>query len=461
MKKLINFSLMLVLALVVTFVAIGESSASASELKVGLYPYVPRLDQFKNEITKAWNDKHNDVTLNFIDWDGGYDSYHTEPTADVYVFDAMFFDLYKSNNWLEPMYFSEVENKQDFYEYAKNGVIGQYVKDGVTQGEKYFAIPQLGCSNVLFYRKNDQDLANATNLQEMNQALQQCQYTSDIPPDQRGLMLDMEGGTTNAVLYLDTVYKRKGIYPFELPMDTDALDNQGIDNMQELLAMASYDNATEKKEEEPDRAEMFSKGYGKAFMGYTEAMSRMQKDSLEDIGMKVMPLSQNDSTTSDLFYVDVVGVNPKTTDRANAVKLANLIASSEVIYKSLNKDEAEGNPQYLMPVRPSVMWKLAQEYPKYDEMSYMLRQSKPLMFKLSEESGNWLDQMKTPIKLAARQDYPCGCDVKAVETINNQGAAETICTETCTNHGGWNGQWTNEYPAALEGSVCGCQQCGL
>ena len=29
------------------------------------------------------------------------------------------------------------------------------------------------------------------------------------------------------------------------------------------------------------------------------------------------------------------------------------------------------------------------------------------------------------------------------------------------DRGGWNGQWTNEFPAAQEPSVCGCNACPL
>lgn len=48
--------------------------AQALTLKVGLYPYVPRLNQFKTVITREWQKAQPNVPLVWADdWDGGYD----------------------------------------------------------------------------------------------------------------------------------------------------------------------------------------------------------------------------------------------------------------------------------------------------------------------------------------------------------------------------------------------------
>ncbi|MGL5631826.1 MAG: hypothetical protein ACRDD3_05640, partial [Azovibrio sp.] len=54
----------------------------------------------------------------------------------------------------------------------------------------------------------------------------------------------------------------------------------------------------------------------------------------------------------------------------------------------------------------------------------------------------------------------CGCDYPAMQPIRNNSAAPGICNPTCASNGGWSGSWTNEYPAAESGSVCGCNSCG-
>ena len=95
MKGRINFDNTLILILVLSIVAVP---ANGTELTVGLYPYVPRLEQFQTAIKTQWAKVQPQVTLKFLaaaDWDGGY-SNNPPKNADVYVFDAMFFDYFQS-----------------------------------------------------------------------------------------------------------------------------------------------------------------------------------------------------------------------------------------------------------------------------------------------------------------------------------------------------------------------------
>ena len=149
--------------------------------------------------------------------------------ANVYVFDAMFFEYFRASNWLSPMQAAEIDHLNDFVPYS----IG-----GVQAGGFYYAIPQLGCANILFYQATDAALAKATTLTQIETALSECTYTSMIPPDRRGLMVDMSGGTTTATLYLDTAYSLNGQYPFPLPWSQSQINQPAINNLHELLAMA-------------------------------------------------------------------------------------------------------------------------------------------------------------------------------------------------------------------------------
>lgn len=448
---------MLILFLAISFLSIGE--ASATDLKVGLYPYVPRLDQFKTAIQSEWEKVNPDVSLTFIssnDWDGGYLT-NPPPEADVYVFDAIFFDYFRSQNFLSPIQASEIENLGDFVQYAINGV---------QANGTYYAIPQLGCANILFYQEKDTAIANATNLDEINKALCPCTYTSEIPPDRRGMMLDMAGGTTNAALYLDIAHSLTGQYPFPLPLSTSQLNPQAVDNMQELLAMASYENATDQDGDinAYERADWFSDGWGRALMGYTEAMSNMSEETRQNIGFKVMPLSNQDESYPGVFYADVIGINTTTEQRGTrnlAVQLANTIAASKTMVASIGTDANYSYPQYLMATRPSVFNTLKQSFPLYADMYSLIADNNPIMFKLNEQSRSWLKTMKDIIRNKAREDYSCGYDYPATEFIANNSAAPPICENTCVSHSGWNGQWTNAYPAAQETSVCGCNACPL
>jgi len=417
-------------------------------LKVGLYPYVPRIEQFQTALTAQWKAVEPNVTLEFdTSWDGGYDS---PPPADldVFVFDAIMFEHFRTNGYLEAMKAIEIDNLDDFVDYAI---------DGVESDGNYYAIPQLGCTNILFYKKDDAKIANAKSIEDLKLELNTCTYTSQIPPDVRGLMLDLKGGTTNATFYLDIAHSSNNIYPLPLPSAVE-IDQSVIKSMKSLLTMASYENATEDPPKDYERAEWFSDNYGRALVGFTESMSAMSKTTRDNIGFKPMPL--HDTNSVPMFYADVISVNAKTNNRDLAVKLANVMASAQTMIASIGANSTNEFPQYLMATRPSVFEKIGRDFPIYNDMYLMLKKSNPIMFKLSSDSRTWLDSTKNLIRSEAQSNYQCGCDQVSEALIVNNSAANGICSNTCANNGGWNGQWTNQQPAAPIGkSVCGCNSC--
>ncbi|KVE38675.1 thiamine pyridinylase [Burkholderia sp. BDU5] len=429
------------------------SVAAVQQLTVALYPWVPRVDQFKSAIETEWKKVQPAVALQFMsteEWDGGYRN-NPPANADVYVYDAIFFDYFRSQNWLEPLAANEILNIGDFLPYAI---------DGVKAGDRYYSIPQLGCANVLFYRKDDAALAAATTLTQVHGALKQCTFTSEIPPDKRGLMIDMSGRTTNAALYLDAAHSRTGAYPLPLPWSANDLNGEAVASLRSLMAMSSWLNATAELPGQYDRSTWFSDGEGRAVIGYSESMSAMSEAARQNLDFKFLPLS--DEPQPPLFYADVIGVNTTTHargTRALAVQLANVIAASSTMVQSVGPDQS-GVPQYLFSARRSVLQTLAQRYPLYRKMVALLDAREPVMFKIDAQSRNWLASMSGPIAQRACTGYPCGCDVDTALPIADYRGAQAVCPTVCATQGGWNGQWTNQSPAAPAGaSACGCNAC--
>ena len=61
----------------------GESTKGNPELTVALYPYVPRLEQFKEVIESAWKEIHPELTITWAEeWGRGY-SQDSAPRLDV------------------------------------------------------------------------------------------------------------------------------------------------------------------------------------------------------------------------------------------------------------------------------------------------------------------------------------------------------------------------------------------
>jgi thiamine pyridinylase len=428
-------------------------TSNPQQLTVALYPWVPRVDQFQQAIETEWKKVQPAVALQFVsadNWDGGY-SNDPPANADVFVYDAIFFDYFRSRNWLEPLAAKEVQNLDDYLPYAINGV---------KVGDRYYSLPQLGCANVLFYRKDDAALAAAKTLTQVHSALQQCTYTSMVPPDKRGLMIDMSGRTTNSALYLDAAHSQNGAYPLPLPWSPADLNTDAIASMRTLLAMASYKNATASLPGQYDRSTWFSDGEGRAVIGYSESMSAMSEQARQNIDFKFMPLSDRDQPP--LFYADVIGVNTSTNLRGTrtlAVQLANVIAASSTMLASIGPD-ASTVPQYLFAARRSVLTTLARSYPLYAKMNALLDAKEPVMFKLDAQARNWLASMSPAIQQSAQSNYACGCDIDTKQSIPDYRSAQAVCPAVCAVQGGWNGQWTNQPPAAPAGtSACGCNSC--
>lgn len=423
------------------------------QLTVGLYPYVPRVEQFRNAILIEWNKIHPDIQLKFLsdsEWDGGYEK-NPSAVTDVYVFDATYLNYFMAQNWLEPIDSQEIQGLSDFLPYSSQGV---------KVGDKYFAIPQLGCASLLFYNKNDVAMSNVSSVVDLSRTLNQCTYTSRIPPDRRGLMVDMSGSTTTSMMYLNATYDLNGIYPFPLPPTQSDVNKAAISNLRNILNVGSILNATKPTDNPYQDAVWFSNGWGRAYVGYSESMSQMTEAQRSQIAFKIMPLADNQQKNPP-FYADVIGINTTTNQRGTrqlAVELANLMASQKTMIESIDQ---QGNlpPQYLLPTRKSVLNDLAQRYPIYQNLSNMISSTNPIMFKLDEKSREWLTGMKKTIQADVLSNPTCGCDYKAAKYIADQSSAADICNATCSSNGGWNGNWTNQYPAAESGSVCGCNSC--
>jgi thiamine pyridinylase len=428
--------------------AAAAAPVADTTLNVGLYPFVPRPQQFQDAIGAAWAQAQPGVALNFVEWGGGYDA---DPAGmDVFVFDAVFLDYFRVKGYLAKLSQAEVQGQQDYLPYAIQGVAYQ---DG------YSAIPMLGCANILFYRQGDAAIANATTLSALEQAVGQCSYTSQVPPDARGLLLDMAGGTTNACLYVDVAESISGQWPPTLPPSPVDLDPTAVKRMQSLLATASYYNATE---DPPNgaygRSAWFSQGNGRIVMGFTESMSAMNAEARSTVQFKVFPLG-DDPTARPLFYSDVIAISSATPNRGLAVELANLMASTNVMVASMQA--TGGQPaQYLMPTRASVFQALSQGDPIYGRMQAMVSSSNPILFNVGPNARDWINGMKNPIKAASRANYACGCDQDGGQ-LTSQAQANETCPKVCAGFGGWNGQWTPYPPGGTKAwkGGCGCKSC--
>lgn len=368
------------------FVVQSVQLSGVRAINIALYPYVPRLDQFKQVISAAWAQQSPDVPLNYVDWD----CYSQDPPNDleVFVFDGIFLDYFVAAGFLSALQPSEIDNPADFLPYAIN--------DSKINNINY-AIPQIGCGNILFYRQSDAALAQANTLTQINQALGQCWNDSITPPPSINLLVDLSGGTTNACLYLETVQDLNGYTPNPFLPQPNDLNQAAVANLHTLLNTGCVLPSVTSSDVPYQKAVWFGQGMGRATIGFTESLSAMG-DGRQTVAFKLMPYA--DTNNVNLFYVDLAGINASVTDPARrkiALQLANLIASTNVLVSSFGPTPGANYPQYLMPVRKSVFEGL-QADPLYQQMSTLVQASNPRMFRIGPASRTWLKTVKSPIR---------------------------------------------------------------
>ena len=355
-------------------------------LDVGLYYYVPRLEQFKKAITSQWNKKYPHVTLNFQDWwKGGYEN---EPTSlDVFVFDAAYLDDYIHKGYLLSLKKQEINDFDDLLSYAKQGVRKNNTKE-------YYGIPQIGCGTLLFYRKKDSELKKAKTLSDITNTLGQCTYDSIVPPQNIGLMMDFSSKTTNGDYYLEATQDIYGKYTPNPPKapSQKLLNPWPISNISLLRQTTSAKHATNST---INRAKKFSQGYGRAYVGYSESMSSLDEKTRKEIEFKYLPFSNNNNV--HLFYSDIAGINPRVVDKnmkKYAIELLNMLTSTKTFVEATRATKQNPVAQYLLPVRHNTFKELSKEYPLYNKLYDLITVNDPKLFRLGVGANGWLEKNK-------------------------------------------------------------------
>ncbi|UTR14035.1 thiamine pyridinylase [Salipaludibacillus sp. LMS25] len=365
-------------------------------LTVALYPYVPDLERFEKAVADEWATAQPDVTLNFVDWDG----YSSDPydDLDVFVFDAIFLSHFIEEDHLMPLTLDEVDESSDILPFAL---------DGVTVNDHVYAIPQIVCTNLLYTRAGDSLLSEVSSVPELYQEIGPRQSSGIIPNPNEGLLISMSGSTTKVLMYLDALLDTKGVYnDYDVLPELTHLNRSALNSLVLLQRMAGpqQSNYWPDNNDPYIRAKWFEDGYGKAYIGYTEAMSSMG-DFANDVNFKTISLS--DKTDIPVFYGDVVGINSAITDKDKqeiAIELANVIAASDTLVDAVSTDENNPYPQYLLPARESVYDQLEGDYPIYGELKDIATHEDNKLFKMGPSARPWLQEAKPIIaeKLAEK-----------------------------------------------------------
>lgn len=363
---------------------------SSAQLKVALYPYLPRGDQFQQTLTTAWNNLHTGVTLQFVK----YDCYSVDPpdSVNVFVFDGVYFNYFVSQGYLAPIDTTKISDYQKFWPFARQAVLNN---------KTAFGVPYLSCANVYFYRKADKALNTGTDLNLVNffNVIGKATYSDTIPPVNQGLLMDYSGSTTDACLYVNGWMNFNQNFTTNPPLpDSFKYDQNVINRLQAYTVMAGVAQASY-SDTVNNKVKWFAGGRGRSMIGITENSESFPHSFLDSIGFRLMPFVDNLPTTQN-FYVDIAGVNTKTPAALQpyAAMLANLMTSYSVMYNSMIPWGGNPNPQFLIPARSNLLVDLVQVHPLYDDILKLLVNHKPFPFEFGSNSRPWLAANKSRIR---------------------------------------------------------------
>lgn len=388
MKKklgILMLSFLIVFGLINTNVFVAQAEEPNITLNVALYGYVPDTGRFEKAVQECWDKVEPNVELNFVAWD----CYEEQPNenVDVFVFDAIYLNDYISKGYLLPIENTNIENSTDILDFAL---------EGCTYNDTIYAIPQIICTNLLYYREGDKELENVETVDELYQALGDRQSAGIIPDKNEGLLVDMSGGTGKVCLYLDGLIDHNKQYTnyYDLPSSTE-FNEEVVLGLKRMQLMGGKEQVEYWPEDNDSyiRAKWFKDGYGRAYLGYTEAMSNMGNFT-EDLDFKIISYCKEDNIP--LFYGDVIGVNSKIENEKKdmAIKLANLIGNTETMVKAVSADSEHAYPQYLLPARKSVYQAMGKDYPVYEELYSIVNNPDNKLFLLGVSAEEWINEAK-------------------------------------------------------------------
>ena len=394
---------LVVLALVFATTSSGQDAPAAKQrpLRVALFPFVPNQKLIQDVVTRRWSERHPDVPLEFED-SAAFDSYRQDPpdNLDVFEFDAIGLDYYVRNNFLSSLGREEIQDSEDIFDFAWKGCL--------IDGQPY-AVPRLACTYVLIYRKGDTAVRDAVGLDGLYKVLGDGPkklpegQKEPVPEDNKGLLIDMSGGTDCACLYLDSFADSSGKYSIrpKLPSALD-LDIAGLKDLKLLARMAGKPQAlfAEAYDAPPKRPGWFGSGKGRAFVGYSERLYHTPLQSHDKLAVRDLPMA--DQNLVNILFVDMLGVNANLRGdrRKLAVELANLCATKETVLECL-LPSGDKPSQYLLPVRKSVITNsdLLQKAPLYQDLGRILDPTtNPRTFRIGPEYRDWLDINKRLIQ---------------------------------------------------------------
>ena len=328
-------------------------------LSIALYPYVPDPAHFRQVIETEWVARHPEIQLIFVPWDG----YVEDPPddLDVFVYDSVYLYDFLDQGYLLPLAEEDICDSEDYIPCA----LDSCRVDGVA-----YALPQLLCTNLLYTRAGDSELASVEHVGELCSLIDSSAQAANPSSTDEGLLLAIPDPMAVALWYMEVLTDLGQDFSGWITIpDADGLNPEAVEIVQMLLSTADEPKADALPPDAADESyeALFAAGYGRAFIGYSESMYAMG-DAADSVVFHRFSLSDEDDIP--MLYADIASINAKIDAKKKplAVELLNLITAEDVLVAASTPTEENQNPQYLLMARAGIYDDLAEEYPVYRDL---------------------------------------------------------------------------------------------
>ena len=371
--------LTIVICLSVSFITFADTGALTSAdqevLNVSLYKVLPDYDSFEEIVEECWSEMHPEIGLNFVDWDCY--SGEVPEDLDVFVFDTTSLDAFAQKGYLLALSAEDIQDYDD--------LIPSFMEGCLVYGT-FYAVPQILCTDLLYTRKDDDDLKNVQNIDDLYDAL-----------GSNGLLLDKESSISRIAIYLQALVDETQHYTDHYPpIEKGTLSPGAISSLEMIVDMRQTDSEGVLEDDEwYYYARRFSGGMGRAYIGYSESMYVMGDNASE---MDFRLFSMTDEKDIPVFYVDAAAVNAKVTDEKKelALDFLNMITGKDMMVRALVNG---GNPRYLLATRYSIYDALASDYPIYAELKKVALVPSACVFRIKPDGDAYLEESAKHVDL--------------------------------------------------------------
>ena len=361
----------------------ADADKGSVVLNVALYPYTPDNTRFEASIRAEWAKIHPEVELHFLPWDCYYED--VPEAMDVFAFDVQYLSYFAEKGFLMPIPQEALKDKADLLPFALDGCM----VDGVL-----YAVPQMVCTSLLYTRKDDSSLSSVRDVISLHEVMGDRIKQSVVPEIGEGLLVDMSINIIMIFMYLEALCDITGVFIArdEVPDPNIVPSDQAIASVRMLRAMGGASQV----EMFPGndiyvRARWFSEGRGRAYIGFTEAMSAM---SDKEYIFRPFSFAKNEGFPT--LSVDGVGIhlNIDPKKKALALDLVNIMTGRTVMVKSISPDIDHPSPQYLMSARISVYDDLGVDFPQYVVLKDVVTNPNNRANRLGKNARKFIEDMQ-------------------------------------------------------------------